>query len=73
MGKINGVVHRTTPFWRRKEVVEQFQIGLLSAGPRILAAVAHHGPHCGKSAAGVGIDLSYFDHVIDALLIQLRL
>jgi hypothetical protein len=71
--KINGVVQRTTPFWRRKEAAKRFQTGLLPAGSRILAPVAHHRTHCGKSAAGVGIDLSDFDHVIDAYLIQLSL
>jgi hypothetical protein len=48
-------------------VLQQIQIGLLPADSRILTAVAHHGTHGGKSAAGVGIDLSYFDHVIDTL------
>lgn len=51
--------------------MQQIQIGLLPAGFRILTAVAHHGTRGGESAAFVGIDLSYLNHVIDAFLIKL--
>jgi hypothetical protein len=60
MGKINGAVHRTTPFWRRKEVAEHFQTGLPPAGFLILTAESHHGTHCGKFTAWFGTDLSNF-------------
>jgi len=61
------------PILEEEGGVKQIQIRLLPAGSRILTAVAHHGTHCGKSAAGVWTYLSCFYHVIDAFLIQLSL